>query len=64
MKASDLGIGDKVRYVDGGETCIAKVLSKDDTKRIIHFIDTDDFEWDEEYDDIPEVVKSILSEDF
>ena len=56
-----LSIGDKVKYDDGDEIVVAKVIGRDNEKRSIRFVDMDEFEWDEDYEQIPNVVKSIIS---
>lgn len=55
-----LSIGDKVKYDDGSEVVVAKVIGRDDAKKVIMFIDMDEFEWEETYKEIPFVVKSII----
>lgn len=62
ITADKLKAGIKVKYDegDGGEKCIAKVLKIDQDKKVVLFIDADDFEWESPFDEIPETVKRIL----
>ena len=55
-----LSIGDKVKYDDGDEIVVAKVIRKNNESGTIKFVDMDGFEWDETYKEIPNVVKSII----
>jgi len=57
-----LFVGAKVKYDEGpgGEKCIAKVLKIDHEKKVVLFIDSDDFEWESPFDEIPVTVKRIL----
>jgi hypothetical protein len=57
-----LKVGTKVKYDEGegGEKCIAKVLKIDRDKKVVLFVDTDDFEWESPFAEIPETVKRII----
>lgn len=56
MTHKDLKVGEKVMYRDSDEKVQAVVLAIDTEKRIVRFMDWEDFEWDEPFDDIPETV--------
>ncbi len=62
ITADKLKVGTKVKYDEGygGEKCIAKVLRIDQERKVVLFIDTDDFEWESPFDEIPETVKRII----
>lgn len=62
ITVNDLKVGHKVIYYDADEKVVAKVLKKDDETKMVTFVDTDDFEWEEAYDDIPETVRRVLSD--
>lgn len=54
MTHEDLSVGDKVMYQDTDEKVQAQVMKIEDG--YVHFKDWDDFEWQEEFKDIPETV--------
>jgi len=54
MTHEDLKVGDKVMYQDTDEKVQAEVMKIEDG--YVHFKDWDDFEWQEEFKDIPETV--------
>ena len=56
MKAKDLIIGSIYLYQDNGEKCTAKVLEIDNEKKVVKFKDWEDFEWAEQFEDIPETI--------
>ena len=60
MRAIDLKIGDQVVYKDTDQAVYAKVVGIDNEKKIIRFIDLDEFEWEEQFNAIPETVSRKL----
>jgi hypothetical protein len=61
MTHLDLQPNDKVMYQDGDEKVQATVLKIDTDKELVYFKDWEDFEWEEKFEDIPEVVKRIIN---
>lgn len=56
MRANDLKVGDKVMYQDTDEKVQATVMSIDNDSKIVVFKDWEDFEWEEQFEDIPATV--------
>lgn len=61
MTAADLSVGDKVVYQDSEERVEAMVQQINNDTQEILFIDLDDFEWQERFDAIPQVVVRKLN---
>ena len=62
MEAKDLVVGGKYMYQEDPheEKVQATVLAIDNEKQIVRFVDWDDFEWDERFEDIEDTVKRKL----
>ena len=56
MEAKDLKVGDKVLCEDTDGMFSAIILYIDTIKKIVRFIDKEDFKWDEKFEDIPQTV--------
>jgi len=60
MKHQDLKIGQMYLYQDTDETCQAVVLKIDNEKKEVTFTDTEEFEWQEPFEDIPNTIIKTL----
>ncbi len=56
MTYKDLTVGDKVVYQDSDEKCEAMVQQINTETEEVLFIDLDEFEWQEPFKNIPDVV--------
>ena len=56
MEAENLKVGKWYLYEDGGEKVPVKVLKIDTESNVVLFIDHDDFEWPEDFEEIPETI--------
>lgn len=56
MKAADLKTNSWYKYQDCDETCNAKVEAIDHEKRLVYFVDDEEFQWEDSFDDIPTVI--------
>jgi len=56
MTHEDLKVGDKVMYQDTDEKVQATVLAIDKENEVVKFVDWEDFEWEEQFDDIPDTI--------
>jgi len=60
MKAEDLVVGGKYVYQEDprhpDEKCEVRVQQINTETKKVHFMDLDDFDWEEKFEDIPDVI--------
>jgi len=65
MEAKDLKVGDKLVYQEDpnypDEKCEVKVTGINLETEKVHFMDLDDFDWEEKFEDIPNVIVRKLN---